>query len=732
MEITKEYLERKILMSLFFNEEGSAILKPCNEYFEKNNITPKKIISEFKILDDMQDKNFWASLLEIVNECFGSELQINDYNLDNEEDFKNLLNDILIAKFDFVFEPTISKKIKNKELLKKSLGEIKEKNEEVIEIPPKDGINRLIVPVQKKYYIYAEPHVPTELPKYPNVLIKINENEEKITFGSKSKHAIERIIDKIESSDGEDEEVLEEFYEKDIEDMEIDVNNFFRELKEEGFYIKEIKFKGPQFYFTAGAKITLDLEKLVDVNFYLNSPRDFVNIHQIKMTYTKNIGNATKDFDVKVKFITHEDKIRFGVHIMRNRSLNASIEKEILDNLERVGIKQDVSFKLPLEYYLTKLLYQDGSVEALYKMIEEMKNGKEILDKLTKQKIIIIEEDGKIDIDEETVIKYIASLLSKLKGKPLKKDKEEFIINKVNVDKKRRININIRFSSPRSGSKNEDYEVIIYDDVRGYEKILHIVLYRFDRGYVVSKMLGRKKREVLEYLYNRVKSYLLYEYEIQLQKEANAAHKWLKDYTNRFQEMEKKETPQKLGNIVEKRLNIIMKYLFRNYLPLGGSKKPDGYLYYSGKGFLIDSKQHKNIKEGEIDKMARYLFDYCKSNGLPETDMGVLIFCRGKLGNYLNKDAINRWKSSKEFREMLGIGFASIEFILELFEISKKQEAKAFPELKEKLLDAFYDVVESKDFSKKEELVKKEEESLENLKRELDRHTYIPQEEREI
>ena len=159
-------------------------------------------------------------------------------------------------------------------------------------------------------------------------------------------------------------------------------------------------------------------------------------------------------------------------------------------------------------------------------------------------------------------------------------------------------------------------------------------------------------------------------------------------------ELEKKRKPSQLGGIVEKKLNILLKYLYRNYLLIGGPKKPDGYLFHNKKEtYLLDSKQHKDICIGEIDKIARYLFSFCKTAQLPESSTGILIVCREKLGKTLNNKALDEWKNSEEFKQKFKISFISLEFLMELFELARKPVVNSNNKLRNKLLNSFYEVI---------------------------------------
>jgi len=734
MEYTKDYLAKKYLRPLFFDKDGSLIIKEVRAYFEAQNISLNKILTEFDNLTDMYDLEYWKKIVKIVNESFNSSIDIITFNIKSEVDFKALLHQILIVKFDFIFESNESKKINNKALLDDFINNLLQ-NKDVVSIESKDNIKRLIVPSKKEYSLNALPNEPRTLSAYPNILVKVE--KQRISFNCSNKKKLSAIINKIQATSKEGEQkILCEFNEGTIDNLNIDVKNFFTNLKEEGFFIKNIRFRSPVFYFNAGSKTVIDFEKLVDADFYLNTILDFINIQQIKMVHSRNVGNKSKDFVVTVKLACHElsDEegiIKFNISIAKNNALTDKIEKEVIKKLKSIGIVADCSYELPLEHYLNKLLYLDGNLNNLYKKIISRDKNNIIISKLLENEIITNGEN--ISVNGEKLNEFIVSSFADFLNKPHLSNNDQLSISEAKLDKKKRVCLGVKISND-SLLKNEYYQVLIYDDVRGYDRILMIALYSFDRAFFLKNVIDKNNDKILEYLHNRIWSYLIYEYNLQLEKEAKSAHLWLKEYSSNFKELEKKRKPSQLGGIVEKKLNILLKYLYRNYLLIGGPKKPDGYLFHNKKEtYLLDSKQHKDICIGEIDKIARYLFSFCKTAQLPESSTGILIVCREKLGKTLNKKAVDEWKNSEEFKQKFKISFISLEFLMELFELARKPVVNSNNKLRNKLLNSFYEVIKkAEDFSDKKKLTDLEDKTITGLQKEIQREDYIPQESKEI
>ena len=127
--------------------------------------------------------------------------------------------------------------------------------------------------------------------------------------------------------------------------------------------------------------------------------------------------------------------------------------------------------------------------------------------------------------------------------------------------------------------------------------------------------------------------------------------------SSNFKELEKKRTPAQLGGIVEKKLNILLKYLYRNYLLIGGPKKPDGYLFHNKKDtYLLDSKQHKDICIGEIDKIARYLFSFCNSIFFISHKFSILQYNLSMFGTTILEERESKYNGRLKVINTLGYG----------------------------------------------------------------------------
>ncbi len=729
MEFNKENLKNEFIPSLFYGKDGKNILKVAQEYFKNNDLSINKITEKFdSSSEDFKYELFWKDLINIINGCYRSKLDVSDYDLNTN--FDKLIYSLLKVKFDFEFDPKESKKISNKEALDRFLEKIKQ-GEGVIDIKSSDNIQRVILPYEKNYYANVNPNSPKKLKEYPNIFIKIK--EDRIFLDCSSYKRLSGFINNIQSAGEGQEKTLSEINHNNFEKLDVDVKNLFTNLKEEGFFPTQIRFNSPTFYFNTGSKLIIDYEKLIDSDFYLNSILDFINIEQLKLIYNENVNGKSKDFIVTIKAKCQDldssiKIIKYSIKFNNSKNLTPEIKKKILKKLKTIGLEDECSYDLPAEYYVNKLLHSSGDLKKIYNRILELDKENIIINKLSEHKVINISgEDIKVDL--EKLSQVLLESFAKLKNLNYNADQEQFVISRSFIDDKGRLSLDFKLFDDEKRI-NQFYQAIIYDDVRDYDKILKIVIYNLDQAFVINNLFHDKKNEVLQYLYLKIKNYLNYEYNLQLEKESISAHRYLEDYSKKFSEWEKEKDAKILGGIVEKKLNILLKYLYRNYKPLGGPRKPDGYLFINNNGrYLFDSKQHKNIYQGEIDKIARYLFTF-DSEELEGAKEGVLIICRGKLGKTLNKLAIDEWKKSDYFSKEYSISFLSLEFILKIYELIKKPQTHIDLRIKQKILDSLLSILnKSKSISKKETLINLENKTLENLEKIIDEEKSISKKE---
>jgi hypothetical protein len=726
--LSKEDLIDKIIPALLYNKDGKEILKNVQITLDAKGKSFSKIKEQFKN-NKIYDISIWNEFIQFFNETFNSEVK--EVSSLNNETLSNLINKLRRIQFDFVFVEDDSKKIDNSVEFKKKFKEYLDSKKGIVELHG-DKVERYIVPQEKNYSVNIDYNQPKELKSYPNVLIKIE--DQKISLNSSSKRIMSNIINKLSKieQDGEEVRLLIDYFEESFESLDVDVRGFFGDLREDGFYIKNVRFDNPKIYFNMGLKDLIDYEQVINTNYYMTSKLDFINIKIIKLAYTKSIKNKLKDFLLTIDFIKYPQSIKFNIKFNKNKLLTSEIQKEILNKLEINGIKKDISYEFPVEYFLNKLLQDFKKTKQYYDEVLKIDSKNKTIENLGKNKIINF-ENGEISLDTDKLQKHKKKLAKELIAKKIIIGSQEIQIMGVTSDNRQRVILEIRIIDNNS-NLTETYNVYLKSNLVGYASIISIILPSINEALIYSNIIKNDYDVVLKYIGQEVINYRTYEYNIKLERYANNAHNYLTKYSKNHSKLEEKEAKTKLGDKVEKQVNILLKFLYRNYKLIGGSKKPDGYLYLSEgeRSFVLDSKQHKNIKAGEFDKLARYLFTYCKNAGLPEAKIGVLVISRNKLEKSLNQSARDSWKNCDEFNDKFKIGFISIEYLLELFVLFKSNRANSNQLLKKAILDSFNDIVsKSVDFVKSD-LITLEDKKLKQLKDEIKEEKYLPSRDKEL
>jgi len=637
------------------------------------------------------------------------------------------MNNLMKIRFDFIFSKVNSEKVENLEKVNKFLNDLVAKGS--LEINSKDGQRRIIYSIEKETSFNLNPNQPTKFKIYPNLLIHLSK-EKIISFDCSSKPKIKGMISKIEElRSSPEEKVLTDFITKDLSNFKIKFRTFFSDLKDEGFYLKNIKFNNNLLYFIFGFKKNGNFEHLLNSEFYINSPLDFLSIKELKLTYLFIHDKRNREAEIKIEKINNDinenlKSIKYNISILRESKIPIEVKKAIYQSLAKLGLKDETAYNLPIEYYFNKI-FSGNDNKAFIKKLELIDSKNTLLRELKEKKVI----DTEFNYDENKFLSFLIKTIrstKETKSSMINSEKMEILdIKKINGSLLMTIKIsndNINF--------NEIHQIYLTSNkVSDLEKVLYITLENLDYAFILNKILKGDKKEALDFIFRRIKNYMIYEYCEILEKNSNFAHKYLEDYSNNFLEMEKETKPHVLGGRVEKKLNILLKCLFRNYCPLGGRDKPDGILMQEeDKIYLIDSKQHKFVSQQEMDKIARYLLSYTRAESI-NSKKAVVIICKGKLSGSLNKESRDRWKESKEYREGgFNISFVSLEFVLELFNLYKNPKVHFNNSLRKSFLEAISNLAEfSKDYSTIKELDTKEKEIIEGLKKTINELVYLPQ-----
>ncbi|MBN2368785.1 hypothetical protein JXC34_07215, partial [Candidatus Woesearchaeota archaeon] len=330
--------------------------------------------------------------------------------------------------------------------------------------------------------------------------------------------------------------------------------------------------------------------------------------------------------------------------------------------------------------------------------------------------------------DDDKFLTYLSGEIKKHKSKRIDLQGAYFEI--LNVSK---VNNFLEIDCKRYSDMpqfNQFYKVILPlrgNPVRGYNKILNPIL--DDINYYDLLINADDSDKCVSYFYSHIFHYLKTQYSIILEKEVNFARFILQDYLKNIGKYE----PKKEGYRVEKAINVILKYLYRNFIPLGGANRPDGYLItQKEKSYILDSKQHQEISQQEVGKVLRYMKKYAKDANLPDVKGGFMVVALAKLKtNSLNAKAQDYWVDDKE----MYLSFVTVEFILEYLEFyqDNKNKIMSSPDLLKEYLGILDDVIKKSVKAGKADKVREfEKKKIQAFQKKLNRHNYYPHERNEM
>lgn len=723
MEIKRDTLKNQIIPSIFHDKDGKKIIESIKISLKNNSSSKSEILTRFGDLKDYKDEGFWTFFTDFCNGCFGSEIQV---NVSDDDSFESMIKKLHEARFDHIFVEDDSMKIVNRELLSTYVRENIELDGNTLNLSCKNCY-KLIVPCQKEYTVNAGYHEPKEMKEYPNYFIKIE--EDKLSVNIKSRKSRDTFFKRIKdfASEYTNEPIIEEFNTENLDSLNVDSRYFFPRLRDSGLFIKKVKFNNRLIYFNVGLKDLIDFDELIDSDYFLNSKMDFISFQKIEFIYSSLVDKKGHDFRFKVttsvKDLGGNKYVKFMINYYVDNQLTGDIKSNIEQIFEQNGLRFNQSYELPAEYYINNIITDADSLKSDYNKLQQIDPDSTTLNKLIEEEVLNL--DGEVTINLEKLHSFKNNILNKLSGETISINQSEYKINDVSIDNKNRQTLTIRIIKNDNDIAN--YKVIIYPDVRSYDKITSIILPRINYSYIIDKILNDNKKQALQYICTIIDIYLKNKYNLVLEKEANNSCTFLNDYCQNWEAIDSEITAQKAGNLVENHLNVLLKFIYKNYLLIGGQSAPDGYLTLNNQNYILDSKQHKSISQGEYDKVVRYIFTYALSQGLESTNNGIFIICRGKIKNSLNLNARQTWQDSPEFNSQYGLSFITIEYFLEIFKYIKESKVKSNPELLKQIYDSFDKIVStSSTLNDSVSLIKREDIILKGITDSISEVSYTP------
>lgn len=737
----RQLIKKKIIPLLFYEKSGKGYFKSAKTYFTNNNTSFDEIRSEFQNIGNPQEREFWEVIINALSEIY--EHDINKEELLNvlSGDFNGFIRDLLKLRFEYEFS-TVDKDGRSVNDME-SLVELLQKEEDSLFIED-DDTTYVFSPSSKKESGNIEPLTPGEFTFYPNILVKIEHKDGKVFFGG-GKRERTNFIHNVENECGD---ILQPETVTVFNEFKLMPRQFFHSLSNSNIYIKGIKINDPYFnLYVSSKKEFIELNTFVNLEFIFYDTEDFLKIAEMHFVYLKKINNKLEEIPFKITINKgkqlNSDKVErfFKMDLVitsRKKDLDISeIEKEIVNKLNELQIEINKPYDMPVSYFFKRFIsekdeYQKGYFDKIKEINEDDSVMKELIEKSIVNDTIA---DVRFEIDK--FIDFVKELISsQLIEKRIVQDKEKFELIGAKKEKNNII-LRVKLYSDDSENKFTRYyriRIPLKSRVMSKDKIYHIVLNDLNFYYIIDTILREKYEDAVRYIYVKLKNYILYQYQFMLEKESFNSHYIIKNYVENISDYQDMD-PKKIGDIMEGHTNIILKYLFANYLIYGGRNKPDGYLIINDQNYIIDCKMHKEIGISEFRKLKDYLDHFTGKENLPETNDGLFIISRNLINSHGN-GSLNPSSKNEVFQDVeYNVGFISLEYILDLYEVYKNNIGRfKRSNLLKMLLDTFGKVFnESLNVGN----VKKLEESENNIKnsliRELERNepSYLPSTEKE-
>lgn len=671
MNFSKEMVAEKILPYLFHSKTGKSLFNSAKKHFEQIDTKIDTIIQEFDSVD-LNDESFWEGIIDILSIVY--EKEINKKSLIEllESDTNIFFEKVLSLRFEYEFVPDDEVILVDINSFDDFITEnLKSGDNFIIE----DGdITKIFLANRKSEKTYVKPFQLGELKFYPVSLIKIDRNNKKILLnGSKTDRT--HLINQINEFD------VNMVCKENVDELlpfTFDISQLFHIMRDKGFYLKNVKFHGS--FFNLNLSVTgnnvLEISEFINPELILCDISDFIKLKQMKFDYYFD-GDKNIPFNLVVENYHQKrdgiDEKYFKIILKitsRRKDFDLSeIEQSIIEELNSIGIQINKAYNMPNSYYFDNFVHaKDESRPIHLKILMENPESKPIIDKLF-EKGVLSKNGAEFDYDK--YLDVLSKILRSLKGERIKVKDESFEILEINK-KKTSIRLRVKIYSDAKEKKYSDYYSVIIQFGSRLTKMdrIHNIILSDLNIYKILLNHEDYPTEVLNEVYSKVKIYLLYHYKQLLGKEANISHNWLVKYSDNPFEFKDAETPTKSGYTVEYNVNVLLKFLFGNYLAVGSRNKPDGFLGFEGNiAYVIDSKQHQELEKSEFTKLRDYVHSYRKEENSYDIKGGVLVICKKILKN----NSLNPSSRKEVLKDTDAIiGYLSLEYLLDLYDFYSK------------------------------------------------------------
>lgn len=469
----------------------------------------------------------------------------------------------------------------------------------------------------------------------------------------------------------------------------------------------------------------------MDYDLLIQDKQDLLAVDKYKFIYV----TEKEDVEFEVNFQTfsrtsdNREFIKISLEISETEQ---EIRETIEDILERYGIDVYEPYHKPPSYYFNKILTTNKNYRAKYYNSLENVSSDVGMDKLVDKDIIDPDsEEDYIPLNKESLMKEIHSVLSDATGEDIEIGGRQHRIADIEEPEESRIQLTVKsYSDDAEDSHRRFYRVIIPFRARPdkFEKIYNIILTQVNYHRILT---SESHTDVVRYIVRATRRKLRYQQEMLVEKEARRSVKILQDYYPEPEQFrESHDSKQQAGYDIEEHVNVVLRYLFRDYLPGGGKNEADGRLKLKDSHYLMDSKQSESIPQTQLTKSKQDLED-SGSSVFTESDRMVFVVSKELLlsnteSGSLNKDARERIERDTDF----SFHFISVEAISTLYDIFSENtniissNSKANGEI----LSHVQSMIDESQFSEDcEDLTENEERYIAKTRRTIDDSDYMPE-----
>lgn len=719
-QVEKEFLRDRIIPLLFSSKSANTFVSARNTFKDHGTSIPELQDRYDSIPKD--DVDFWTDVAEIIGDAYNSD------GVDfSKGEFRNSIKDLLQIRFDKEFRKNDVKKLEDGTDIDSFLSGIAGGNDLVLK--DDDSNPRVIYVGERTSREYVEPLQPTDAEFYPPLLIEMDSEKGEIHL-SGDRDQRNRFVGETTRHDtiSLQDEVPEAYEELELKP------DFIHKIKDHDIFLNNIKISGGGSDISlsvASGEGTIDVQDFVDYDLLIQDKQDILSISNCEFVYV----TEEKDIDFKLNFQTfrrnesNEEYIKIALELSAD---DESQRGEIEDILENYGVEVYEPYYKPSAYYFNNILTTNSNYRRKYTEPMEEMDGDSDLDILLDSDIISEEdEEDKISLNKETLASKVTDKLEDAERIDIEFGGRQHRIAEIEDYENSRLAIVLKsYSDGTDDGHRRFYRVVLPFKARlnKFEKIYNIVLSRINYHKILT---SDSESDVVEYIVRASQRQIKYHQRMLLEKEARRSAKIQNDYHQAPEEFrERYESAAKAGYVIEEHLNVLFRYLFRDYLYGGGKNEPDGALQLQEKHYLVDSKQSKKISKNQLTKADQDI-ESSKYSDLVESDSLIFVISKRLLLSNTDSGSLNPEARERVTRDKDStFHFISVESIHNLYEIFSENDnvLSSNGGVYDDVICEIRDMIEESKHSQDcEELEENEETHLGEIRRIIDGVDYMPE-----